>query len=88
MGIRDAWSSAFAAPRSRANPAICAALLLAAPLFASLIHALDRMSLQLRWKHQFRFAGNCAAVENGVYRGAGIGQRPAAISQQTRGSDQ
>lgn len=81
MGIRDAWSSAFAAPRSRANPTICTALLLAAPLFG-------RMSLQLRWKHQFRFAGKCAAVENGVYRGAGIGQRPAAISQQTRGSDQ
>ena len=40
---------------------------LAAPAFA-----LDKVSLQLKWKHQFQFAGYYAALEKGFYREAGF----------------
>src|ERR1700737_5371977 len=34
--------------------------------------ALDSASLQLKWKHQFQFAGYYAALEQGFYRNAGL----------------
>src|SRR5207244_9703634 len=34
--------------------------------------ALDAVSLQLKWKHQFQFAGYYAALEQGFYRDAGL----------------
>jgi ABC-type nitrate/sulfonate/bicarbonate transport system substrate-binding protein len=34
--------------------------------------ALDQVSLQLKWKHQFQFAGYYAALEQGFYRHAGL----------------
>jgi ABC-type nitrate/sulfonate/bicarbonate transport system substrate-binding protein len=34
--------------------------------------ALDQVSLQLKWKHQFQFAGYYAARERGYYRDAGL----------------
>src|SRR6195256_6457821 len=34
--------------------------------------ALDTVSLQLKWKHQFQFAGYYAALEQGFYRNAGL----------------
>src|SRR6266404_482308 len=34
--------------------------------------ALDAVSLQLKWKHQFQFAGYYAAQEQGFYRDAGL----------------
>src|SRR5580704_4358169 len=34
--------------------------------------ALDQVSLQLKWKHQFQFAGYYAALEQGYYRNAGL----------------
>jgi class 3 adenylate cyclase/ABC-type nitrate/sulfonate/bicarbonate transport system substrate-binding protein len=34
--------------------------------------ALDQVSLQLKWKHQFQFAGYYAAQEQGFYRDAGL----------------
>ncbi len=33
---------------------------------------LDQISLQLKWKHQFQFAGYYAALEQGFYRDAGL----------------
>jgi class 3 adenylate cyclase/ABC-type nitrate/sulfonate/bicarbonate transport system substrate-binding protein len=46
------------------------------PLVASLsvspAGALDQVSLQLKWKHQFQFAGYYAAVEKGFYRENGL----------------
>jgi ABC-type nitrate/sulfonate/bicarbonate transport system substrate-binding protein len=33
---------------------------------------LERVSLQLKWKHQFQFAGYYAALEEGYYREAGL----------------
>jgi class 3 adenylate cyclase/ABC-type nitrate/sulfonate/bicarbonate transport system substrate-binding protein len=35
-------------------------------------NALDRVSLQLKWKHQFQFAGYYAAIEKGFYREHGL----------------
>src|SRR6266852_1996145 len=34
--------------------------------------ALDQVSMQLKWKHQFQFAGYYAALEQGFYRAAGL----------------
>lgn len=35
-------------------------------------HALERVVLQLNWKHQFQFAGYYAAIEKGYFRDAGF----------------
>ena len=35
-------------------------------------HALERVSLQLKWLHQFQFAGYYVALEKGFYRDAGL----------------
>src|SRR5947209_5616608 len=34
--------------------------------------ALDAVSIQLKWKHQFQFAGYYQALEQGFYRDAGL----------------
>ena len=34
--------------------------------------ALDAVSMQLKWKHQFQFAGYYQALEQGFYRDAGL----------------
>jgi class 3 adenylate cyclase/ABC-type nitrate/sulfonate/bicarbonate transport system substrate-binding protein len=47
--------------------AACLVLLASHPLAA-----LDQVSLQLKWKHQFQFAGYYAALEQGFYRDAGL----------------
>jgi ABC-type nitrate/sulfonate/bicarbonate transport system substrate-binding protein len=43
-----------------------------AVLLASPCWALDKVSLQLKWLHQFQFAGYYAALEQGFYRDAGL----------------
>jgi class 3 adenylate cyclase/ABC-type nitrate/sulfonate/bicarbonate transport system substrate-binding protein len=47
--------------------ALC--LVLAVPRHAV---ALEQVSIQLKWKHQFQFAGYYAALEQGFYRDAGL----------------
>jgi len=42
-------------------------LLLSTPLFA-----LEKVSIQLKWHHQFQFAGYYAAIEQGYYRDEGL----------------
>jgi len=32
---------------------------------------LDEVTLQLKWRHQFQFAGDYAAIEQGYYREVG-----------------
>ena len=46
-----------------------ASLMLAA---ANPAAALDTVSIQLKWKHQFQFAGYYQAIEQGFYRDAGL----------------
>ena len=49
--------------------------IIAACLFLLASHsavALDQVSLQLKWKHQFQFAGYYQALEQGFYRDAGL----------------
>jgi len=41
-------------------------------LAISPVHAADQVSLQLKWKHQFQFAGYYAAIEKGFYREGGL----------------
>ena len=47
--------------------AVCLVLLASHPAAA-----LESVSLQLKWKHQFQFAGYYAALEQGFYRDAGL----------------
>jgi len=47
-------------------------LALALPIISTAAPRLDRVSLQLKWKHQFQFAGYYAALEKGFYRDAGL----------------
>jgi class 3 adenylate cyclase/ABC-type nitrate/sulfonate/bicarbonate transport system substrate-binding protein len=49
--------------------AIAACLLL---LASHPVAALDPVSMQLKWKHQFQFAGYYAALKQGLYRDAGL----------------
>ncbi len=48
---------------------VALAVLLALPLWAA---AADAVKLQLKWHHQFQFAGYYVALENGYYREAGL----------------
>ncbi len=48
------------------------ALFLLAWLSAAPVLALDKVKLQLKWKHQFQFAGYYAAKEKGFYRDVGL----------------
>ncbi|MBX3661209.1 MAG: diguanylate cyclase [Burkholderiales bacterium] len=52
---------------------LAAALLLAAlPLRAQDLKPAEKVVLQLKWKHQFQFAGYYAALKKGYYRDAGF----------------
>ncbi|MBX3666287.1 MAG: diguanylate cyclase [Burkholderiales bacterium] len=50
----------------------CAAVLAAAPLHAQDMRPAEKVVLQLKWKHQFQFAGYYAALKKGYYRDAGF----------------
>ena len=41
-------------------------------VFANPLSALDKVTLQLKWKHQFQFAGYYAALEKGYYKDKGL----------------
>src|SRR4051812_33917431 len=45
----------------------CLALLASDP-----VAAFDQVSIQLKWKHQFQFAGYYAALDQGFYRDVGL----------------
>jgi class 3 adenylate cyclase/ABC-type nitrate/sulfonate/bicarbonate transport system substrate-binding protein len=66
-----AWPLAARAlrPRMLGRLVMAACLVLLAAHSAA---ALDQVSLQLKWKHQFQFAGYYAALEQGFYRNAGL----------------
>ncbi len=66
-------------PRLRAL-ALAAALLTAAPW----VHAADALTLQLKWQHQFQFAGIYAAQAQGYYRDAGL---DVTLREATPGED-
>ncbi|SHM46373.1 Adenylate cyclase, class 3 [Bradyrhizobium lablabi] len=66
-----AWLlAAFALQLDRSKrPVIAVCLLLLASHPAA---ALDQISMQLKWNHQFQFAGYYQALEQGFYRDAGL----------------
>jgi ABC-type nitrate/sulfonate/bicarbonate transport system substrate-binding protein len=41
-------------------------------VFPRPVQALEKVSLQLKWLHQFQFAGYYVALEKGFYRDAGL----------------
>ena len=47
-------------------------IVLAILLFPGAAQALEKVSLQLKWLHQFQFAGYYVALEKGFYRDAGL----------------
>src|ERR1700719_1061276 len=68
----DRQTSQFAAA---VNPGFLIRLIMAACLVWLALQpaaALDQVSLQLKWKHQFQFAGYYAALEQGFYHNAGL----------------
>jgi ABC-type nitrate/sulfonate/bicarbonate transport system substrate-binding protein len=70
MGLLGASSHAvrLALLRSRHVLLMYFALLFIVPLFGSPVSAIGQVSPQLKWKHQFQFAGYYAAIEKGFYR--------------------
>src|SRR5207244_6681310 len=69
-GASAAWP-----PRPAPQPDTLRWLVMAACLVLLASHpaaALDSASLQLKWKHQFQFAGYYTALEQGFYRDAGL----------------
>jgi class 3 adenylate cyclase/ABC-type nitrate/sulfonate/bicarbonate transport system substrate-binding protein len=70
-GAAAAWPLAALAQQPdmlrRLAIAVCLVLLASHPAVAH-----DPVSLQLKWKHQFQFAGYYAALEQGYYRNAGL----------------
>ncbi len=42
------------------------------PFFSAVAEPLEKVTLQLKWMHQFQFAGYYAAIEQGYYRDAGL----------------
>src|SRR6266403_3139566 len=70
-GAAAAWPLAACAQQ----PDILRRLVMAACLVLLASHpaaALDQVSMQLKWKHQFQFAGYYQALEQGFYRDAGL----------------
>jgi PAS domain S-box-containing protein len=53
-------------------PSVLRALVCLLALASGAAQALDAVTLQLKWRHQFQFAGYYAAVEKGYYRDAGL----------------
>jgi diguanylate cyclase (GGDEF)-like protein len=60
------------AKRSKTSPRLCLGLLLAQLLCLADAIAAENVRLQLRWLHQFQFAGYYMAVEKGFYAQAGL----------------
>src|SRR5258707_14676448 len=59
----------------RPKLALLRRLIAGASLLLSASHpavALEAVSLQLKWQHQFQFAGYYQALEQGLYRDAGL----------------
>lgn len=63
-------------------------LVVAGCIWSTPVWALDQVTLQLKWKHQFQSAGYYAAIEQGYYQEAGLevvlreaeaGQEPAEV---------
>jgi ABC-type nitrate/sulfonate/bicarbonate transport system substrate-binding protein len=75
-GAATDWPLAARAQlRSMQLPNILRRLVMAACLMLLAWHpaaALDHVSMQLKWKHQFQFAGYYAALAQGFYRDAGL----------------
>jgi ABC-type nitrate/sulfonate/bicarbonate transport system substrate-binding protein len=63
---------AMAARSANAASSILRRLAEAVVLASHPAAALDAVSLQLKWKHQFQFTGYYAALEQGFYREAGL----------------
>src|SRR5258706_13997820 len=62
-------------PPAKSKLALLRRLIVGATLVLAASHpaaALDAVSMQLKWKHQFQFAGYYQALEQGFYRDAGL----------------
>src|SRR6266699_5899133 len=62
-------------PPTKSQLALLRPLIVGASLVLAASHpatALDSVSMQLKWKHQFQFAGYYQALEQGFYRDAGL----------------
>ena len=69
------------------NKILFTALLLAFALLSK-VYANDNVVLQLKWKHQFQFAGYYAAKQQGYYKDAGFNVEIKAHNHQTSAVDE
>ena len=69
---------------SRPRPSLLAIILMFVLCTVSPASALENVTLQLKWLHQFQFAGYYAAVQQGYYRDAGLN---VTIKPATAGKD-
>lgn len=60
------------------------ALLFLLALLSGAAQALESVTLQLKWRHQFQFAGYYAALEKGYYREAGLDVKLVEASPATQ----
>ena len=58
-------------------------VLLSSPTCANQTQALEQVTLQLKWQHQFQFAGYYAAQEKGFYREKGLDVRLVEATPET-----
>jgi class 3 adenylate cyclase/ABC-type nitrate/sulfonate/bicarbonate transport system substrate-binding protein len=75
MSLKRGTSAARRLALGRRDPLCLMAALILVPLALFPLapaFALDQVSLQLKWKHQFQFAGYYAAIEKGFYRDNGL----------------
>jgi diguanylate cyclase (GGDEF)-like protein/PAS domain S-box-containing protein len=56
--------------------------------FSGAAEALESVTLQLKWRHQFQFAGYYAAIEKGYYRDSGLDVRLAEATTSTNVVDE
>ncbi len=69
------------------NPGMCIALLLCLITFSPPALAADKVVLQLKWKHQFQFAGFYAALKEGYFAEEGIDVDIREVDMQRSATD-
>ncbi|HAS83821.1 MAG TPA: hypothetical protein DCS43_14395, partial [Verrucomicrobia bacterium] len=62
----------FSMPRPAVRRWVAVLLIATVILSPVLAGAAENVRLQLKWQHQFQFAGYYAALEKGYYRDAGL----------------
>src|SRR6266436_3044351 len=72
LSLDTAYRSFGGEVEASSTPTICRLSDSRRHQLSAIAPALDAVSMQLKWKHQFQFAGYYQALEQGFYRDAGL----------------